>query len=172
MAQLHSREILRLTAFGDACPNHPPSNKCEVRWLVEGGSAESGGTACMGYATLASDQTFDGYYDMAAGKSHVIESEINVCQQRTAKGLYLPSAYHSTLKDQNPRLVDRTTPCLAGRFHSIVEWKNGEDGKMNAYVSASNVSSRQLKSYLDSNYPGQYSVQLKRDLFRITVPRS
>ncbi|CAH0040269.1 unnamed protein product [Clonostachys rhizophaga] len=55
---------------------------------------------------------------------------------------------------------------------SIVEWKNGDDGKMNAYVSASNVSSRQLKSYLDSNYPGQYSVQLKRDQFRITVPRS
>ncbi|KAI0378686.1 hypothetical protein F5Y04DRAFT_261359 [Hypomontagnella monticulosa] len=35
--------------------------------------------------------------------------------------------------------------------------------------SASKVSSNQLKKYLDSKYPGQYSVQLRRDKFTVTI---
>ncbi|KAI1642502.1 uncharacterized protein F4817DRAFT_352813 [Daldinia loculata] len=37
------------------------------------------------------------------------------------------------------------------------------------YISASRITSRQLKQYLDHKYPGQYSVQLKRDQFTITL---
>ncbi|KAI0844529.1 hypothetical protein F5Y00DRAFT_248392 [Daldinia vernicosa] len=36
-------------------------------------------------------------------------------------------------------------------------------------VSASKITSNQLKQYLDRKYPGQYSVQLKRDRFTITI---
>ncbi|KAF4775770.1 hypothetical protein HER10_EVM0000541 [Colletotrichum scovillei] len=50
-----------------------------------------------------------------------------------------------------------------------VQWQCNQDGTQNAIISASQVSSSQLKEYLDTNYPGQYSVQLKRDKFRITV---
>ncbi|KAI1799228.1 hypothetical protein F4811DRAFT_544934 [Daldinia bambusicola] len=39
-------------------------------------------------------------------------------------------------------------------------------------VSASRVTSNQLKQYLDTKYPGQYSVQLKRDQFTITLTRN
>ncbi|CAG9951962.1 unnamed protein product [Clonostachys rosea f. rosea IK726] len=55
---------------------------------------------------------------------------------------------------------------------SIVEWKNGEDGKMKRVRVSVKRQLAPIEIYLDSNYPGQYSVQLKRDLFRITVPRS
>ncbi|KAI6087224.1 hypothetical protein F4821DRAFT_115967 [Hypoxylon rubiginosum] len=36
-------------------------------------------------------------------------------------------------------------------------------------VSASTISSGQLKTFLDRKYPGQYSVQLKRDEFTISI---
>ncbi|KAI1477291.1 hypothetical protein F4774DRAFT_389520 [Daldinia eschscholtzii] len=39
-------------------------------------------------------------------------------------------------------------------------------------ISASKVTSNQLKQYLDRNYPGQYSVKLKRDQFTITLTRN
>ncbi|KAF4491763.1 hypothetical protein CGGC5_v002603 [Colletotrichum fructicola Nara gc5] len=42
-----------------------------------------------------------------------------------------------------------------------VQWQSNKDGSRNAFISASQVSSSQLKEYLDSNYPGGYSVQLK-----------
>ncbi|KZL84417.1 hypothetical protein CI238_06786 [Colletotrichum incanum] len=50
-----------------------------------------------------------------------------------------------------------------------VQWQNNQDGTQNAFISASQVSSGQLKKYLDDNFPGQYSVQLKRDKFKITI---
>ncbi|KAF4835460.1 hypothetical protein CGCSCA4_v012599 [Colletotrichum siamense] len=50
-----------------------------------------------------------------------------------------------------------------------VQWQSNKDGSRNAFISASQVSSSQLKEYLDSNYPGGYSVQLKRDKFKITI---
>ncbi|OHE98214.1 hypothetical protein CORC01_06411 [Colletotrichum orchidophilum] len=50
-----------------------------------------------------------------------------------------------------------------------VKWQSNQDGTQNAIISASRVSSSQLKEYLDANFPGQYSVQLKRDKFKITV---
>ncbi|KAI1640425.1 hypothetical protein F4809DRAFT_590051 [Biscogniauxia mediterranea] len=37
------------------------------------------------------------------------------------------------------------------------------------HVSASDVSSPELKHFLDGNFPGQYSVKLKRDEFTVTV---
>ncbi|WQF84118.1 hypothetical protein CDEST_09132 [Colletotrichum destructivum] len=52
---------------------------------------------------------------------------------------------------------------------SKVQWHNSFDGTQMASISASQVSSSQLKEYLDRNYPGQYSVQLKRDKFKITI---
>ncbi|KAF6824934.1 hypothetical protein CMUS01_10038 [Colletotrichum musicola] len=52
---------------------------------------------------------------------------------------------------------------------SKVQWQHNQDGSKNAFVSASQVSSSQLKEYLDSNYPGQYRIQLKRDKFKITL---
>ncbi|CAG9954580.1 unnamed protein product [Clonostachys rosea f. rosea IK726] len=50
-----------------------------------------------------------------------------------------------------------------------VYWRDIENGKKITSVSASNVSSSQLKLYLDQYYPERYSVQLKRDIFRITI---
>ncbi|KAI2636253.1 hypothetical protein GGS26DRAFT_485558 [Hypomontagnella submonticulosa] len=35
--------------------------------------------------------------------------------------------------------------------------------------SASKVSSDQLKKYLESNYPGRYAIQLRRDKFTVTI---
>ncbi|KAK2773529.1 hypothetical protein CKAH01_13569 [Colletotrichum kahawae] len=50
-----------------------------------------------------------------------------------------------------------------------VQWRSNKDGSRNAFISASKVSSSQLKEYLDFNFPGGYSVQLKRDKFKITI---
>ncbi|KAL0942082.1 uncharacterized protein CTRU02_204845 [Colletotrichum truncatum] len=55
------------------------------------------------------------------------------------------------------------------RSPAKVQWQNNQDGSKNAIVSANQVNSIQLKEYLDFHYPGQYSVQLKRDKFKITV---
>ncbi|KAK0630946.1 hypothetical protein B0T17DRAFT_507376 [Bombardia bombarda] len=46
---------------------------------------------------------------------------------------------------------------------SGVRFRN-EGGRRDAYVSAAKVSPGQLKQYLDSKYPGQYSVQLFKQL--------
>ncbi|KAI1465109.1 uncharacterized protein F4812DRAFT_439613 [Daldinia caldariorum] len=47
-----------------------------------------------------------------------------------------------------------------------------EHGPKILSISASRVTSNQLKQYLDEKYPGQYSVQLKRDQFTITLTRN
>ncbi|KAK4175754.1 hypothetical protein QBC36DRAFT_291160 [Triangularia setosa] len=39
-------------------------------------------------------------------------------------------------------------------------------------VPASRVTSAELKQYLDTRYSGRWAVQLKRDLFRITITPS
>ncbi|KAI0097138.1 hypothetical protein F4814DRAFT_434524 [Daldinia grandis] len=46
--------------------------------------------------------------------------------------------------------------------------ENWQDPKILS-ISASRTTSKQLKEYLDHNYPDQYSVQLKRDWFTITI---
>ncbi|CAJ2507579.1 Uu.00g087650.m01.CDS01 [Anthostomella pinea] len=45
----------------------------------------------------------------------------------------------------------------------------GENGTRSMSFSASRVSSNRLKEYLDSNYPGQYSVKLKRNEFTVNI---
>ncbi|CAH0058126.1 unnamed protein product [Clonostachys solani] len=65
--------------------------------------------------------------------------------------------------------MSHVQPSYRSSVAKDVYWQDGENGKKITSVSASNVSSSQLKLYLDQYYPERYSVQLKRDIFRITI---
>lgn len=52
---------------------------------------------------------------------------------------------------------------------SGVHWVHGNDGSWTAFTTPSFVSSSSLKRMLDSRYAGRYSVELKRDTFKISI---
>ncbi|KAK4206350.1 hypothetical protein QBC37DRAFT_459734 [Rhypophila decipiens] len=55
-------------------------------------------------------------------------------------------------------------PALRG-----VHWITAEDGSRTAFTTSSWVSSATLKNHLDAHYAGRYSVELRRDVFKISI---
>ncbi|KAK4460461.1 hypothetical protein QBC42DRAFT_272222 [Cladorrhinum samala] len=66
-----------------------------------------------------------------------------------------------------PVMPSSTSPYAVGRHPAMaaVRWVDRDT----AQISASSVTTNQLRRYLESNYSGRYSVKLQRDIFSITI---
>ncbi|KAI1373023.1 hypothetical protein F4677DRAFT_430768 [Hypoxylon crocopeplum] len=73
------------------------------------------------------------------------------------------------IPEGTPKMAAQGSRCNAQRLSIEDPIKAGRHNGNPMSFPASRVSSSQLKEYLDRNYPGQYSVQLKRDNFTVTI---
>ncbi|KAI1774544.1 hypothetical protein F4818DRAFT_442041 [Hypoxylon cercidicola] len=91
---------------------------------------------------------------------HVLRKKIHELKNRSvSKG-----------PDQNPDATTQSEPTSNAKRTTVQELTNGDrHGVMTIKIHASAISSYELKKYLDRHYPNQYKVQLRMDVFTVTV---
>ncbi|KAI0149704.1 hypothetical protein F4776DRAFT_659603 [Hypoxylon sp. NC0597] len=80
------------------------------------------------------------------------------------------SNYFSTVPDETLELATQR-PLIPDRQIATAEDLAFESQQTDIimHIPASRIGSRDLKEYLDRHHPGQYYVQLKRDIFTIKI---